>query len=299
MKRILITGINSYIGNAVELYLQLYNSHAGRELYRTEKISLRGEEWKSMNFSAYDTVLDVAGIAHADIGGVSEETKALYYRVNCELAEAVAVKAKEEGVKQFIYMSSVIVYGDSALPGQQKHITAETVPAPSNFYGDSKYQGELRLQKLGTEGFSVAVIRAPMIYGKGSKGNFPTLVKLAGKMPVFPRIDNRRSMLYVENLAEFIRLLAEAGTGGTFFPQNDEYVTTAEMVRQIGEVRGRKVRLWKALNPLTVMASKMPGKIGGMARKAFGSLTIDQELSNREITGYRICSLEKSIRRSI
>ena len=106
-------------------------------------------------------------------------------------------------------------------------------------------------------------------------------------------------MLYVENLAEFIRLLAEAGTGGTFFPQNDEYVTTAEMVRQIGEVRGRKVRLWKALNPLTVMASKMPGKIGGMARKAFGSLTIDQELSNREIAGYRICSLEESIRRSI
>ena len=299
MKKILITGANSYIGNSLKQYFAAYQTEHKENRWRLESISLRGDAWEQVSFAGYDTVLHMAGIAHADIGKVSEEGRDMYYRVNRDLAVRAAKKAQREGVKQFVYMSSVIIYGDSAPVGRQKHITADTEPAPANFYGDSKYQAEKELQKLRTPQFQVAVVRAPMIYGKGSKGNFPMLLRLAGKVPVFPSVQNQRSMLYVENLGEFIRLLAEAGIGGVFYPQNAEYVSTAEMVRLIGEALGRRVRLCGLLNPAVKLAAKVPGKIGGMAGKAFGSLTIDRELSCREITGYQIYSLEESIRRSL
>lgn len=298
MKKILITGKNSYLGNAVEQYILDRQAAKGEEPWQMDRISLRGDAWKKESFAGYDTVLHMAGIAHADVGKVSEETKALYYHINRDLTLQAAQKAKADGVRQFIYMSSVIIYGDSAPVGKQKHITAETPPAPANFYGDSKYQAERQLRKLQDADFRVAIVRAPMIYGKGCKGNFSVLVKLAARMPVFPALGNQRSMLYVENLAEFLRLLMEAGTGGTFFPQNAEYVRTDEMIRLIGKTMGRRIRLWRMLNPFVKLASKMPGRIGGLADKAFGSLTVDRKLSSREITGYQIYSLEESIRRS-
>ena len=298
MKRILITGAGSYIGTSVERYLQEYNAAQGREMYRIDTISLLEESWKNYDFAPYDTVFHVAGIAHADVGNVSEETKALYYRVNRDLAYETAQKARTQGVKQFIYMSSVIVYGDSAPVGQKKHITEQTPLSPANFYGDSKKQAEEVLLPLANDTFQVAVLRPPMIYGKNSKGNYPLLAKLAGIAPVFPDILNERSMLYVENLAEFVRLLVESGKGGIFFPQNAEYTTTSQMVKAIGQVKGKKVRLWKVLNPLVTLASHVPGKIGGLVNKAFGSLTIDQSLSRKDFDGYQIFSLEESIRRT-
>lgn len=299
MKRILITGTNSYLGNAIEQYLMEYNSTQGRELYRVDKISLREEAWKKSSFAEYDTILHVAGIAHADIGNVSKETQDLYYQINCGSTLEVAQKAKEEGVPQFVYFSSVIVYGDGGGFGKEKVITADTRPQPANFYGDSKWQAEKGLHQLGNDDFKVAVLRLPMIYGKGSRGNFPLLVKIAKKLPFFPKINNRRSMLYVENLAEFVRLLAECGKGGTFFPQNAEYVTTAEMVKSIGQVCGKNIHILGVLNPLVTFASHMPGKISGMVDKAFGSLVIDKELSLRDIQDYQLFSMEKSIEKSV
>lgn len=298
MKKILITGAGSYIGTSVERYLNEYNRQQGEERYHVDTISLRGESWENYDFSCYDAVFHVAGIAHADVGSVSEESQKLYFHVNRDLAVSAARKARKQGVKQFIYMSSVIVYGDSAPVGHSRLIRAETNPQPANFYGDSKLMAEIGLQGLEDEEFQVAVLRPPMIYGKGSKGNYPLLAGLAGKLPVFPKIENKRSMLYVENLAEFVRLLIDSGRGGLFFPQNGEYATTSEMVRAIGEARGRKVRLWKALNPLVYLAARIPGRIGGMANKAFGSLTVDQSLSRRDFDGYQKFTLAESVRRT-
>lgn len=298
MKRILITGKGSYLGRSVERYLREYNTTHGSEAYCVDMISLRDESWKNTDFSAYDTVLHMVGMAHADVGNVLEETKKKYYEINCDLAVMTAKKAKDDGVAQFIYMSSVIVYGDSAGIGKKKNITSDTKPSPANFYGDSKWQAEQKLEELSDDNFSVAIIRSPMVYGSGSKGNYPLLVKLAEKMPVFPDIKNKRSMIYVENLAEFLRLLAERGVGGTFFPQNAEYVTTCEMVQAIAAASGRKIIPCRILNPFVYIASIVPGKIGRLACKAFGSLTVDQGLSLRMISGYQIYSLEESIRRT-
>lgn len=297
MKRILITGKDSYIGTNVEKYLQEYNAREGFECYRTDTISQLDDTWEEHDFSPYDVILDVTGIAHADIGKVSEEEKALYYRVNCDLAVKTAEKAKTAGVKQFIYMSSIIVYGDSAPVGHEKRITGETKPAPSNFYGDSKWQAEQQLAPLECEEFHVAILRPPFIYGKGSKGNYPLLEKLALRAPVFPSIQNERSMLYIENLCEFLRLLMESGRGGVFFPQNREYSTTVEMVQMIAKVNGKTIRSLSILTPLVKVLSRCPGKIGNLVNKAFGSLTYDISMS-RGVGEYQVYSLEESIERT-
>ena len=325
MKKILITGQNSYIGNAVAEYLEEWNRQQAKmsdgdatgemepetdcEMYRIDKISLQSDTWQTMDFSGYDAILHVAGKAHVDVTSVSEEAKELYYQVNGELPAKVAEKAKAEGVKQFIHLSSVIIYGDSAPVGKTKMITKDTIPNPTNFYGDSKLQGEEKLKPLADEHFKVAILRLPFVYGKNSKGNYPLLAKLADKTPIFPDVNNQRSMLYVENLAEFIRLLVERGEGGLFFPQNAEYTTTAHMVQQIGAAKGKKIQLWGILNPAVWLASKVPGKIGVLANKAFGSLAVartlsglasqesDSALAGKMLDDYQKYSLEESIRR--
>ena len=121
-KRVLVTGVNSYIGNAFRSYMEQYPEEAA-----VEGISVRNDVWKTLDFSGYDCIFDVAGIAHADTGHVSEEVKKRYYAVNCDLTVALAQKAKEEGVRQFIFMSSAIVYGDSAPIGFQRMITRDTL----------------------------------------------------------------------------------------------------------------------------------------------------------------------------
>lgn len=299
MKQILITGVNSYIGSSLRRYLLEYNEKKAETYYAVDSISLRESSWREADFHGYDTIFHMVGKAHADIGHVTQEEKAAYYQVNTELAVETARKARDAGIPQFVYMSSVIVYGDSAGVGKEKHITADTIPEPANFYGDSKWQAEQQLQALETDNFRVDIIRAPMIYGKGGKGNYQMLAKLADRLPFFPSLENQRSMLYIENLTEFLRLLAEAGTGGVFWPQNEEYVTTAKMVQAIGAAKGRRIRLLPVLNPFVRLASLLPGKPGGMANKAFGSLTIDKQLSRQGIDGYQLYTMEESVKRSV
>lgn len=295
MKKVLITGVNSYIGNSFEEYLKQYNQD--KTEYEITKISLRNGLPKDMDFSGYDCIFHVAGIAHADVAGVSEEEKARYYAVNCELACETARRAGEQGVRQFIYMSSVIVYGDSARVGGKKHITADTKPAPANFYGDSKWQAEQKLQLLTNDNFHVAIVRAPMVYGKGSKGNFPMLCKFANKLFVFPKVKNLRSMIYIENLAEFIKRLIDSEGGGIFLPQNREYSNTSELVKLLRTEKGKKMYLSRVMGALVYVGAGVPGKIGKLINKAFGSFTVDQSFSNEVISGYQRYSLAESVRR--
>ncbi len=312
MKRILIAGANSYIGTSLERYLLEYNSSQGRELYKVDTVSQRDSRWEEYDFCGYDAVFQASGIAHADMGAVSREQQAVYYRVNCDLAVHTAQKAQAAGVGLFIYPSSVIVYGDSAPYGKERMITPQTPAGCTHFYGDSKIRAERELQRLETgissegevfaagnprAGMQVAILRLPMVYGRGSKGNYPLLAKLAGRLPFFPDVRNRRSMIYIENLCEFIRRRIEEGKGGLYFPQNREYTTTSRMVQEIAAARGKRVRLLKILNPLVALASHMPGRIGAMANKAFGSLTIDMDMSG-DVESYCLYDLRESIRRT-
>ncbi|MGI5872573.1 MAG: NAD-dependent epimerase/dehydratase family protein [Bacillota bacterium] len=281
-KMILITGANSYIGTSFERWLQRY-----AEQYSVDTIDMVDGAWREKSFSGYDVVFHVAGIAHVS---ADPKLEGLYYKVNRDLAIETAVKAKADGVKQFIFMSSIIVYGDSSSIGQERVITFDTEPKPTNFYGDSKLQAEEGIIKLQDERFKVVVLRPPMIYGKGAKGNYPKLAKMARVLPFFPNIQNQRSMLHIDNLCEFVRLMIDNEEQGIFFPQNEEYVGTSELVRLIAKVHGRKIRLTKVFNPLL----KLLGRRVGVINKAFGSLVYEKSMSEyRE--NYRVRNLQESI----
>ena len=301
MKRVLITGANSYIGTSLKRYLLEDNDRQGRELYRVDMISQRDPEWESYDFSGYDAVFQASGIAHADTGKVTQEQQALYYQVNCDLAVATARKAQAAGVGLFLYPSSIIVYGESAPYGKSRIITPQTPADNSHFYGNSKLRAEEELEKLtaagGSRKMQLGILRLPMVYGRGSKGNYPMLAKLAARLPFFPDVQNQRSMIYIENLCEFIRQRIEDGRGGLYFPQNAEYTATSRMVQEIAAAHGKKVHLLKAMNPLAALASRMPGKIGAMANKAFGSLTYDRSMSG-DMESYCLYDLPESIRRT-
>lgn len=285
MKRILITGADSYIGTSFESYISTF------EDYIVHTLDMKNEDWEETSFQEYDVVFHVAGIAHSDTGNVSQDTIDFYYKINKHLAIETAKKAKSDGVKQFIFMSSAIVYGESAPIGSKKIINQNTELKPANFYGDSKVQAEKGLIQLETDGFKVVILRPPMIYGKGSKGNYPLLSKLAKKLPFFPYVKNERSMLYIGNLVEFIRLMIVNEESGVFFPQNKEYTNTSLLVKEIAKVHGKKIHLIKGFE----WGLKVLGKFTGLVNKAFGNLTYDQEISEYK-EEYRIFSLEESIK---
>ena len=293
MKKVLITGAKSYIGMSFEKYAK---EHYSSEL-SIETVDMIDGSWRKKDFSPYDIVYHVAGIAHADVGNVSDEVKAKYYAINTDLAIETCQKAKDAGVKQFVFMSSAIVYGDSAPYGKSKRITASTEPTPANFYGDSKWQADKGVRELADENYTVTVLRPPMIYGKGSKGNYPTLAKMAKKLPIFPDVENERSMLYIENLCEFLCQVMISGEGGVFWPQNAEYTRTSDMVRMIAEVSGHKISVSKVWNWVVGLVSKIPGKPAGLANKAFGNLSYEKSMSQYDFE-YQIVDLKESIKRT-
>lgn len=290
MKRILVTGMNGYVGISLGEWFKQFQYK-----YNVEYISLRNESWKENDFSVYDTIFHAAGIAHTDVSHVTEAEKQSYYQINRDLTLEVARKAKSAGVRQFIFMSSIIVYGNSGEIGKNKVIFSSTQPNPDNFYGDSKLQAEKEILKLDSDSFRVAIIRAPMIYGKGSKGNYPILAKLAIRLPIFPNIKNQRSILHIDNLCEFIRLIIDNDDRGIFFPQNEEYSSTVEIVRSIAEVHNHKVLIISLFNWILILMSRLPGKTGRIVNKAFGNLVYDKALSQYNKGNYRIRDFRSSI----
>lgn len=281
MKKVLITGKDSYIGTSVEKWLM-----REPDKYKVDTVDMIGETWEKEDFSNYDVVFHVAGIAHVS---TDPKMKDLYYKVNRDLTIETAKKAKKEGVKQFIFMSSIIVYGDSS--SSRRVIDKNTMPTPSNFYGDSKLQAEEGIKHLESDNFKIVVLRPPMIYGRGSKGNYSRLAKLAKKIPIFPDIDNERSMLHIDNLCEFIKILIGYGENGLFFPQNAEYVKTSEMVRVIAEVHGKKIVLTKIFNPILI---SMLDRVG-IVNKVFGNLIYEKTMGCYDNGNYQIRNLRESV----
>ncbi|MUV37176.1 UDP-glucose 4-epimerase [Lentibacillus sp. JNUCC-1] len=281
MKHVLITGVNSYVGNSLAEWLG-----KDPDSYSVDKISLKDGSWREMDFSKYDSVVHVAGIAHVSKDPKMEEK---YYKVNRDLTIEVAHKAKVENVGQFIFISSIIVYGDAV--GEDGVIDKNTIPKPKDFYGESKLQAEKGIEPLNDKVFKVVIIRPPMIYGKESKGNYPKLAKAAQKLPIFPDLNNQRSMLHIDNLSEFLRLMIEKEESGLFFPQNKTYVKTSEMVKLISNVHGRNIKLVKVFNPL--LRFMLPRV--DIVNKVFGNLVYDINLSQYK-DNYRIRDLSSSIR---
>jgi nucleoside-diphosphate-sugar epimerase len=279
MKKILITGKNSYVGISLEKWLGNYP-----DSYSIDSISLRDDLWKGKDFSEYDVVFHVAGIAHIK---ETEENAHLYYKVNRDLALEVAQKAKIEGVKQFIFLSSMSVYGINT-----GVISKDSPLKPKSNYGKSKLEAENLITNLEDNLFKVATLRPPMIYGKGCKGNYTKLVKLALKTPIFPEIDNKRSMIYIDNLSEFVRCVIDNCSNGVFFPQNNTYVNTSRMVELIAKAHGKKILLTRLFNPLINLIKR-----NNTVSKVFGDLTYKETLIKNSNTQFNsFVDFEESIR---
>jgi len=278
MKKILITGKDSYIGTSLEKWLSQWP-----EKYIVDTVDMIGDAWKEKDFSGYDVVFHVAGIAHIK---ETADNQDLYYKVNRDLAYETAQKAKQEGVEQFIFLSSMSVYGI-----ENGVIDKSTPLKPNSAYGKSKIEAENSINKLQDDSFTVATLRPPMVYGKGCRGNYPRLVGLALKTPIFPKVDNKRSMIYIDNLSEFVKQLIDNRSGGLFFPQNAEYVNTSEMVRLIAEAHCKGMVMTKLFNPLLSLLNL------SMVNKVFGDLVYDMSMSEYK-SDYRICEFRETIKKT-
>lgn len=266
------------MGTSLEKWLGKYPDR-----YSIDSISLRDDSWKEKDISKYDVVFHVAGIAHIK---ETKENADFYYKVNRDLAYEVARKAKVEGVKHFIFLSSMSVYGiESGVIDKDTHLE------PKSNYGMSKLQAEELIKPLEDDRFIVAIIRPPMIYGKGCKGNYVRLAKLAVKMPIFPDVDNKRSMIFIDNLCEFVRLIIDGLNNGIFLPQNKEYVCTREMVKLIADNNGKKIKLTNLFNPFLRLIQT------STLRKVVGDLVYEQHISEPKME-YQVYDFRTSIRMS-
>lgn len=279
--KILITGAGSYVGTSVERWIKSHSNH------RVDTLDMLKDTWRDADFSQYDVIYHVAGIAHVN---AKANMEALYYKVNRDLTIEVAQKAKEDGVKQFIFMSSMIVFHESRSL-KPEMITSDTQPCPNGFYGDSKLQAEKGLHELESDTFKVCILRPPMIYGPHSKGNFPRLIKLAAKTPLFPDFHNQRSMLYIDNLAEFVLQAVERQLSGTFYPQNRELSDTVEIIRYFAKAQNHKVWFAKWLNPFVRLASHFMQPIN----KMFGTYYYAPQMSQMPFE-YQLVSFEESLK---
>lgn len=286
-KKVLLVGVGGYIGGKFLEYIEKNYSD-----WQIHAVSSRNQKWAEVNFCGYDAVYNVSGLAHANARQGSEEQ---YYAVNGQLPIDIATKAKAEGVPMFVQMSSQIVYGDMSRLGEKKIITADTVPSESSIYGKSKMMAERGLQKLADDTFQIAIIRPPLIYSEYARDNFPRLVNFAKKMPVFPKLKNSQSMIYVDNLCELVKLIIENNAGGIYYPQQECYIETSKIVADIAKAVGNRMWQTRIFNPALCLLSKLP--YFAFIQKAFGSIVYDMELSNHFGGKYRVISYEESIRR--
>ena len=289
MKKILITGKGSYLGNSLKAYLEAFG-----DCYQVDCLSLRSGDWKEQSFRGYDAVYHTAAIVHQPRSKDAPGELARYRAVNCDLAVDAAKKAKAEGVRQFVFLSTMAVYGLTAAFGKTVTITAQTPTVPTDNYGLSKLEAERALLSLEGPDFRVSILRPPMIYGKDCKGNFRSLVSMARRLPFFPKVPNRRSMLYVGSLNRLVQQIIDREDRGIFCPQDPEYVNTSAMVQAIAAAQGKRLLLIPGFS----WALHLLRHLTGAVDKAFGSLVYDKALSKLE-EDYCIASFPDSVKQSV
>jgi UDP-glucose 4-epimerase len=281
MKKILITGANSYVGTNVEKWLM-----KEPDKYYVETLDMKDPNWKEFDFSKFDVVFHVAGIAHMK---ETLKIKNLYFQVNRDLAINTAIKAKNSNVPLFIFMSSMSVYGLNS-----GDINNQTTEKPRTFYGESKLLAEQGIKKLESPHFKIAILRPPIIYGPSSKGNFAKLLKMSKRLKIFPNYKNFRSMLFIDDLCKYTKVIIDKNLAGYFFPQNREYVSTKEIVKMIRKVYGKKTYLIPIFNFLIKLMIKLRVKI---IEKLFGDLKYHKSMINKDIDIDNY-NFEDSIRKS-
>lgn len=287
MRKILITGKNSYIGNHIQNWLEKYE-----EDVEILQLDVKSNEWEKKDFREYDSIIHVAGIVHQP----SVKEWELYKKVNIELPLKIADKAKKEGVHTFIFISTMAVYGI----GKKLHenlITNYTSIQPTSMYGKSKYIAEQQLQNLSDETFHVIIVRPPNVYGRGCKGGYITgYANVIRKLPVIPSAfkNVRQSVIYIDNLSELIRLLLRQKQSGIFTPQDDFTPNAVDLMYAISLGMHRPKKKSRILGFGIYCLQFLP-----IIKKAYGGVEYDREISTYDGMDYVVISFEEGIRRTL
>lgn len=255
MKRVCITGLNSYIGTALQEHLRTMP-----ELYEVESVSVRTCALGAIDFRGFDAIVHLAAVVHQK---ESAANRRLFDEVNRDLTAAIAKKAKAEGVRQFIFMSTMSVYGM-----ETGEITKDTIPAPQTAYGRSKLEAERLIAPLADDTFFVTIIRSPMVFGKGAKGNYRRLEALAKRLRICPALENKRSMTSINTLCGMLKTCLDEPRSEIVFPQEAQPVKTKDLIAQIAQEQGKTLRETRLFDP----AIRMLRVLTRSGKKAFGDL---------------------------
>lgn len=267
--RILITGEKGYLGKRFELWMNKWPTE-----YSIEFISVRDEKWKEKDFSNYDVILHLAALVHKKEKSSMSE---LYYRINKNLTVELSEKAKNEGVKQFVFLSTMAVYGLEGNLKKKITISNDTKENPITYYGRSKLQAEKEISQMQSENYNISIVRPPMIYGPNCPGNFSKLKELIRILPVFPNLDSVRSMIYIDNLCEFLRTIIIHNKAGIFHPQNKEYVNIQDLAKAIANINKKKMVFSKTIASFIITFASIK-----VFKKMFGSLIYSVEMLSDE-----------------
>ncbi len=271
---VLITGSTGFIG---QHFIKTYAKH-----YAIRTVNLRTESVDKLQLEGVQTVLHLAALVHQMQGAPAQQ----YFNINHNLTMKLARQAKAAGVGNFIYMSTTHVYGhygDLANPDQKLDESSHC--DPTDAYGQSKLLAEENLKRLETENFKVSIVRSPLVYGPGGKGNLNALKKFISFWPFLPfrHPENRRSLIYVENLVYFLHLVMQQRKSGLFLPQDSEPISIQKLVEFVATCTNKKVHLFSMPRFLLKLLYTIKPSV---VQRLYGSFALDSAKTNSAI-GYK------------
>lgn len=293
--KLLITGSSGFVGS--------YFINKYKEKYEIKIFSFLKDNITTLDCSDVDIVFHLSALVH-QMGGASSEE---YIKVNVTQTLKIAKKAKESGVKHFVFMSTVKVYGE-----ETDSVYTESSPChPEDEYGKSKLKAELELQKLASENFKVSIVRTPIVYGYGVKANIKSLVNLVNKVPVLPfgNIKNKRSMVYIGNLCHLVDKIIEFGSTALAVPTevqgaakaalpsniylvtDDEPLSTSKLIELIAKNLEKKVYLIKVPFFETLLKLVKPS----FHKRLYESLEVDNSTTKEKLNLKNRYSVEEGI----
>ncbi|MEW6551050.1 MAG: NAD-dependent epimerase/dehydratase family protein [Campylobacterota bacterium] len=276
--KIIITGASGFVGS---YFINKYNKK-----YDIKTFSFLKDDINTLDCSGVDVVFHLSALVH-QMGGASVDE---YERVNVTQTLKLAKKAKESGVKHFVFMSTVKVYGEETNSVYTEHSECH----PEDEYGKSKLIAEIELQKLENDDFRVSIVRTPIVYGYGVKANIKSLVKLVNKIPILPfgGIENRRSIVYIGNLCHLVDEVIQQNQSGIFLASDDKPLSTSKLIELIAENLEKKIYLIKIPFFETLLKLLKPS----FHKRLYGSLEVDNTITKEKLNLKNHYSVEEGIK---
>lgn len=286
--RVLVTGASGFVGATLVEYLSKIADvsvvamvRSTRDVCVKANVEFRVAEISSAGKIAIflddiDVVVHTAGRAHI-MNESSSDPLAEFRQVNTEGTLNLARHAEISGVKRFIFLSTIKVLGDKTSPGQP--FKNDDPFNPQDPYSISKVEAEMGLNLIGeANGMEIVIIRPPLVYGQGVKGNFAGLLKLA-RVPIplpFGAIENKRSLVSVENLADLIAVCCNhpMAKNQTFLISDEEDMSTPVLFSRIAEAGDRKAYIFRFPTTLISIFLDLLGK-RGIYDRLCGSMQVD------------------------